>query len=363
MSITGVGNAARQTANSLVNSEIMSRHDETDKFYMNAVVLQKVSNYRPKPFNMSLVSKWADLQLATSSKITKANIDVIIGVDYLPRILKGVTMVSDDKKLIAQETIFGWVISGSVRSGCLSPCYSITSHTCNSLDNLLERFWQQEEIPSKSTLSLEDEQCEKLFTETTTRLPTGRFVVRLPFKPHDSKTVLGQSRRIAELSVDRVEKRLNKNPELKQMYTKFIDEYHELKHMTELTPEQAFDPRRVYTPHYGVITMQNGKPKIRVVFNAAAPTGTGTTLNVILCAGPKLQLDIATILSNWRIHKYVFTTDIVKMFRQILIHPEDRIYQNIVWKDPETNSYRYFQLNTVSYGQACSPFLCLRVLR
>ncbi|XP_066595440.1 uncharacterized protein [Prorops nasuta] len=35
---------------------------------------------------------------------------------------------------------------------------------------------------------------------------------------------------------------------------------------------------------------------------------------------------------NWRSFRYVGVTDIVKMFRQILVRFEDRKYQNILWK-------------------------------
>lgn len=341
MTITGVGNAASQRAKSLVNFEIISRHNN-DSFDMNAVVLSKVSSYKPKKFDIECIPEWKNLQLATEPNISKANIDIIIGVDFLPRILKGVTQVSKDKKLIAQETIFGWVISGSVTSRCDAPYYSIiTSYTCDSLNKLLERFWDQEEIPKVTQLSPEDEYCEKLFKETTTRLPTGRFVVKLPWKMDDSTGELGESRRIAECSVDRVEKRLNKDPELKTLYVNFINEYRDLNHMTELTPEQARDPKRVFITHHGVKTTKNGKPKVRVVFNAAAATSTGITLNDKLCSGPKLQLDIAAILLNWRAHKYVFSTDIIKMFRQVLVDKPDRIFQNIVWKKTSIHSSNF----------------------
>ena len=43
-----------------------------------------------------------------------------------------------------------------------------------------------------------------------------------------------------------------------------------------------------------------------------------------LHTGPKLQQDIVLVLSRRRWYRYAFVTDIVRIFRQILMHPQDR---------------------------------------
>ncbi|XP_011859047.1 PREDICTED: uncharacterized protein LOC105556563 [Vollenhovia emeryi] len=49
------------------------------------------------------------------------------------------------------------------------------------------------------------------------------------------------------------------------------------------------------------------------------------------------------------------------MYRQIVVHPEDRYLQRILWtKDKQVTDYC---LNTVTYGPASAPYLALRVLR
>lgn len=47
-------------------------------------------------------------------------------------------------------------------------------------------------------------------------------------------------------------------------------------------------------------------------------------------AGPTIQQDLFSILTRFRLHKYVITADIEKMYRQVWIKPEDRKYQNIL---------------------------------
>jgi Pao retrotransposon peptidase. len=52
------------------------------------------------------------------------------------------------------------------------------------------------------------------------------------------------------------------------------------------------------------------------------------------------------------------------MYRQILVHPEDRDLQRIVWKDDEhRKELAVFRLNTVTYGTASAPYLAIRTLQ
>jgi hypothetical protein len=58
----------------------------------------------------------------------------------------------------------------------------------------------------------------------------------------------------------------------------------------------------------------------------------------------------------------VICADIKMMFRQILIRKSDRQHQHIYFREEETNQVREFELNTVTYGLTCSPYLAQRTL-
>ncbi|KMQ82936.1 gag-pol protein, partial [Lasius niger] len=45
------------------------------------------------------------------------------------------------------------------------------------------------------------------------------------------------------------------------------------------------------------------------------------------------------------------------------VHPEDRNLQRIVWRSNESETVREYNLNTVTYGLACAPYLALRTLQ
>ncbi|XP_011705856.1 PREDICTED: uncharacterized protein LOC105461064, partial [Wasmannia auropunctata] len=62
-------------------------------------------------------------------------------------------------------------------------------------------------------------------------------------------------------------------------------------------------------------------------------------------------------------HKFALATDIEKMYRQVLVHPDDRDLQRILWRPADTSNLEEFRLNTVTYGLACAPFLAIRTLR
>ncbi|XP_029157225.1 uncharacterized protein LOC114929725 [Nylanderia fulva] len=119
--------------------------------------------------------------------------------------------------------------------------------------------------------------------------------------------------------------------------------------------------RPVYLPHHPVIRESSSTTKVRVVFNASSVTSNGFTLNDCLLVGPKLQNDLGGVLLNWRFYRYVYLADIEKMFRQILVHPDDVDYQRIVWRPNPQSPVLSYRLLTVTYGTASAPYLAIRV--
>ena len=90
------------------------------------------------------------------------------------------------------------------------------------------------------------------------------------------------------------------------------------------------------------------------MFDRSAFSTPGVSLNDTLHTRPKLQEDLFDILLRFRSHQYVLTGDIDKMYRQILIRPEDRKYQLILWRNFK-GEFDTYQLNTVTFGLSASP--------
>ncbi|XP_025264356.1 uncharacterized protein LOC112637891 [Camponotus floridanus] len=140
-------------------------------------------------------------------------------------------------------------------------------------------------------------------------------------------------------------------------------QYEDLRHMSRVIPDVTSRRPVHYLPHHGVLRKNSVITKLRVVFNGSTPTTSRRTLNDHLMVGPNLLPPLADVILRWRRHRFGLATDVEKMFRQILVHPDDRDLQRILWRDSPQDSPAEYQLSTVTYGLACAPFLAMRALR
>ncbi|XP_050524447.1 uncharacterized protein LOC126896054 [Daktulosphaira vitifoliae] len=252
------------------------------------------------------------------------------------------------------------------------PLTSLAVTLSPSVDSLLRQFWTIEEPSVPLIPTTEDELCNHWFTHTTTRDVSDRFCVALPFKDEisvgcnkntadmNAPTLnhgLGESRNLALKRLYNLEQRLSKNADLYDAYRKFMNEYLSLGHM-----KLATRPGKYFIPHHAVIKQDGDLSKIRVVFDGSAPLSSGLSLNDVLCVGPKLQTDISNLLLMCRTRKFMFTADLVKMFRQIQIREEDCVYQHILWRQFPDYEVQEFELLTITYGLTSSPYLSIRCL-
>ncbi|XP_073811694.1 uncharacterized protein [Musca autumnalis] len=267
------------------------------------------------------------------------------------------------ESLMGQETIFGWVLTGPIPLS--SPSSTVVSNFCEiSLDKEIRRFWEVENGTRKKFTSNSDKSCEELFVSTTTRNEDGRYVVRLPFKEgFPDKIFLGQSRPSAVSQFLRNESRLLRNPNFKLEYDQVLDEYIQLKHMVPIqTPSSNSNPGHYYMPHHSVVKPDRTTTKVRVVFNASAASSNGQSLNDILHTGPVLQNDLTTLILKWRLFRFVFNAAIQKMYRQILVHSDHTPFQRIVFRNHPGEIIQDFELQTVTFGVNCAPYLAIRTL-
>lgn len=98
--------------------------------------------------------------------------------------MDGVHRVSCNEH-IAQNTIFGWILSNPTGFSTVAKSHSLHMHHCiliEPIDKEIPRFWEIEELPRTNHLTEEERQCENHFVWTHTRDVTGRYIVRLPFK-------------------------------------------------------------------------------------------------------------------------------------------------------------------------------------
>ncbi|XP_050293693.1 uncharacterized protein LOC126734196 [Anthonomus grandis grandis] len=289
-------------------------------------------------------------------------IDLLLGSDVFWRILRpGYHTLGPDLPIL-KNTLFGWVVAGKLtltdkNLGKTISCLSLIESE-KPLDDTLTKFWEIEEVKlSKEKFTEEERYCEDFFEKTVKRDATGRYVVKIPFKQEIEN--LGSSRDKALHRFDLLEGKLSKNKDLKQEYSQFMLEYQDLNHMSEVDFQNY---EGYFLPHHAVLKTTSVTTKCRVVFDSSCKTNNNLSLNDVQYVGPTLQHDIFSILSRFRLHKYVMTADVSKMFRQILIAPEQRKYQKIFWRANNNEELKVFSLNTVTYGNASSPYLAVKCL-
>lgn len=119
-----------------------------------------------------------------------------------------------------------------------------------------------------------------------------------------------------------MEKRFQHPPELKQGYTKFILEYHDLGYITALNDKRSTKGLN-YLPRHIVVKGLSFTTKLQVIFHESCKKTTKDkrALNYYLLVEPTIQEDLFDIILRFSQHTYVMTADIVKMYRQVLITP------------------------------------------
>ncbi|GFX39233.1 uncharacterized protein TNCV_3859581 [Trichonephila clavipes] len=110
---------------------------------------------------------------------------------------------------------------------------------------------------------------------------------------------LGESKQTAVRRLNSLWRKLDVNPNLKQLYRDFIHEYLDMGHMEQLSDES--EPTvSYYMPHHGVLRLDSKSTPLRTVFDASCSTSTGESLNSILANGGVIQDDLFAILLRFR---------------------------------------------------------------
>ncbi|XP_076384079.1 uncharacterized protein LOC143261737, partial [Megalopta genalis] len=298
------------------------------------------------------------IELADPEFYLQRPIDMLIGAGLFWTLLY-VGQHKSTSNLLLQKTQLSWVLGGTSTwaDKKLSQDNKCCLATLNDLQSQLERFWDVEELTPSDTRVIDE--CEAHFRETMRRDTDGRYIVRIPFKSNANE--LGTSRAQAERRLYSLERRLARYPEKGQQYTEFMSEYETLGHMSRIV-EGTHEQSAYYLPHHAVFKEGSTTTKLRVVFDGSAISSSDLALHDIQLVGPTVQSDLISILIPFRYNKYVLSTDIAKMYRQILVHPADWKYQRLLWRAQSHLPVQEYELNTVTYGTASAPFLATRTL-
>ncbi|XP_043067315.1 uncharacterized protein [Drosophila bipectinata] len=202
--------------------------------------------------------------------------------------------------------------------------------TTIDIDATLRRFWELESNHRKAEVQPEDEEVEKHCLNSHTRDDNGKYIVELPFKSSDPE--FADTLQEALQRFKSVERRLAQNHKLRKDYVNFMRDHKSLGHMREISLSHIIIV--IIIPHHPVL----GR-KLRVVFHGSYRDEKGKALNKTLSIGPSIQRDLFAVCLRFRMYKYVFSSDIAKMFRQIWFE---------YWRNWLLTTKRSFQLQQKS---------------
>ncbi|GFV84371.1 uncharacterized protein TNCV_2044191 [Trichonephila clavipes] len=299
------------------------------------LVVDKITDLTPvKNLNVKgLIPE--NINLADDSFYVPGPIDCLLRTEIFYELLRSGQIRSENSNLIFQNTVFGFVASGS-----------------NSFADT--------EARAERTKNEEAIFCEHHFLKTHSRDEEGQYVVKRPLK--NEPNCLGDSRDIALKRLNALWIRLIKDPQYLKLYRDFIHEYDQLGHMKEIVAEHGNSEVAYYMPHHFILRPEKSTTKLRVVFNATNPKGNGLSLNSIQYNGGLVQNDLFTIMIKFREHHYAFTADVKMMYRMILIHESQQPLLRILWKESPEDPVKTFEMKTVTYGTVSAPFLATRTL-
>ena len=157
---------------------------------------------------------------------------------------------------------------------------------------------------------------------------------------------------------------LRKDPNIKATYKSVIQEFIDQSTVELVTSEtlaQMMISSRVdlyFLPHRAVYDPGRVSTKCWVVMDALVKMATGKSLNDCLLPGPPLQQQIAAVGPRFRWRKVASIGYCKKMFLQVQVHPNDRLFLRFLWHDQDDVHAvpQVYQFRTLIFGAMDSPF-------
>ena len=291
-------------------------------------------------------------------KVSMADFKVILGQDayHLIRPLEYKSGGRDEPWAV--KTSLGWTISGALpkkETKCMAAScnFSVSS---DPLADQMKKWWDMETYASVCDVSgrSKGEMRAQAILEKTTKHNGERYEVRLLWA--DDNPNLPNNYYSAYQQFLSMERRLSKDPELKEAYKATIEKDLENHFVRKLEQDEVVSTEndmQWYLPHHPV--KHPHKPgKVRRVCNAASKF-KGVSLNDKLLSGPDLLRNLVGIVFRFREHLIAITADIESMFLQVAVPKEECRVLRFLWRDKPDDNIEIFEYTRHVFEAKSSP--------
>ena len=175
------------------------------------------------------------------------NVDVLIGVDYLPcfimgqRRIKGVNLFVSSGDLIPFGPLPKWSLRAS-NSTNYGPQPTVCAKAVCEIDPNIERMWELETIGINKEDMSPTETLTVNQVKATTRKTNAGYEVRLPFKSDERPPV---NYRIAKGQLNSLQERMQKDPLLFQQDDAVIQDYVTKEFVKLISNDKIILPLRI----------------------------------------------------------------------------------------------------------------------
>ena len=306
------------------------------------------------------LARWDHLSDLDLPDVDLNKVELLIGQDNPDLLVPLETRQGDTGGPYAVRTCMGWGVSGPVIPTGSS---SFTSYFMD-LNSQVEKFWRLDDpFVQTEAYSISDKKAVSVW-ENSIHLEQHKgedhYSMKIPFK--QSPPTMPDNYIMAKHRLDLLGKKLARDPELKEKYTKCVRDNID-KGYAEKVPDEELnreDGAVWYLPHHAVRKSE----KTRVVFDCAAQY-QGVSLNQMVRKGPDLTNKLVGVLVRFRQEPIAFTADIQGMFNQVRVDKEDRDMLRFLWwkdDDPSKGAETY-RMATHLFGGVWSPSCCAYALK
>ena len=296
-----------------------------------------------------------DLELADlHDPDKKLSIDILVGLDAYWRFMKD-GIVRCPGSLVAQETSFGWVVSGAATCDQSQPASCQLLLMNDMSESALRNLWDLDVIGVKED---RDDEAKAMLDDFSSKVvyKDGRYEVALPWKSGMSPGQLQDNQAGAESRLSSLSRKLIRDQPLAHSYNEALGDMENGGIIEEVPANELKGPfPTYYMPHLPVVRPDSASTKVRPVFDASARGPNGVSLNDCLEAGPSLIPSLTDVLLRFRRHRYAVTGDITKAFLQVSVQPKDRDCLRFLWD--VNGRKRVMRFCRVPFGVTSSPFL------
>ena len=276
------------------------------------------------------VRAWPHLNDVSLTRIDAAEVTLLIGSD-VPEAF----WVEDERRgsigePYAIKTPLGWALLGPIGKGKQQAEVCYTQAYDDMLQEKLEMMWKADFGDAmnspKAEMSQEDIAALKIMKSTLVN-EGNRYRLSLPWRKDPA--TLPNNLALAQSRLNYLQRRLTKDDDLHQAYTKSVQDYIDKGFARPVTSDELRRDRAWYIPHHAVIN-PNKPGKTRVVFDCAAKY-RGVSLNDNLLNGPDLVNSLVGVLIRFRQERVAMIADVEAMFHQVLVREEDSNYLRFLW--------------------------------